>query len=75
MSITNADISVLIEKFGSVTPDILKTIGWTPLVRLNKVTSGINPSIFAKLEFLNPAGSVKDRMALFIIEDAEKGGF
>ncbi|MDO8745936.1 MAG: cysteine synthase family protein [Candidatus Brocadiaceae bacterium] len=74
MSITNADISVLIEKFGSVTPDILKIIGWTPIVRLNKITEGINSSIFAKLEFLNPAGSVKDRMALFIIEDAERRG-
>lgn len=74
MSITNADISVLIEKFGSVTPDILKIIGWTPLIRLNKITRDIKPNIFAKLEFLNPAGSVKDRMALFIIEDAERNG-
>src|SRR3989337_1635757 len=74
MSITTADISVLIEKFGSITPDILKTIGWTPLARLNKITRDIKPNIFAKLEFLNPAGSVKDRMALFIIEDAERKG-
>jgi len=74
MSITNADFGVLIEKFGSITPDILKIIGWTPIVRLNKVTKGVNPGIFAKLEFLNPAGSVKDRMALFIIEDAERRG-
>ena len=75
MSLTNADISALIEKFGNITPDILKTIGWTPLVRLNKITRDIKPNIFAKLEFLNPAGSVKDRMALFIIEDAERKGF
>lgn len=65
----------LIEKFGNISPDILKTIGWTPIVRLNKIARGINSSIFAKLEFLNPAGSVKDRMALFIIEDAERRGF
>ncbi|MBI5677554.1 MAG: cysteine synthase family protein [Planctomycetes bacterium] len=74
MSLTTADISALIEKFGSINPDILKTIGWTPLVRLNKITRDIKPNIFAKLEFLNPAGSVKDRMALFIIEDAERNG-
>ena len=49
MSITNADISVLIEKFGSITPDILKTIGWTPLVRMNKLARDIKPNIFAKL--------------------------
>ncbi len=64
----------LIEKFENISPDILKTIGWTPIVRLNKITRGINASVFAKLEFLNPAGSVKDRMALFIIEDAERRG-
>ncbi|MEP9410049.1 MAG: cysteine synthase family protein [Candidatus Brocadia sp.] len=68
------DFGVLPEKFGSITPDILGTIGWTPIVRLNKVSRGINSSIFAKLEFLNPAGSVKDRMALFIIEHAERMG-
>lgn len=68
------DFRSLIEKFGNISPDILKTIGWTPIVRLNKIARGINSSIFAKLEFLNPAGSVKDRMALFIIEDAERRG-
>lgn len=68
------DLGILREKFGSIATDILKTIGWTPIVRLNKVSKGINSSIFAKLEFLNPAGSVKDRMALFIIEDAERRG-
>lgn len=68
------DFGILLEKSGSINPDILKTIGWTPIVRLNKVSRGINSSIFAKLEFLNPAGSVKDRMALFIIEDAERRG-
>lgn len=74
MSMNDADIETLKEKFGSITPDILKIIGWTPIVRLNKIAEGVNSGIFAKLEFLNPAGSVKDRMALFIIEDAEKKG-
>ncbi|MEE8190050.1 MAG: cysteine synthase A [Candidatus Scalindua sediminis] len=68
------DFRSLIEKFGNISSDILKTIGWTPIVRLNKITRDINSSIFTKLEFLNPAGSVKDRMALFIIEDAERRG-
>ncbi|MCF6149442.1 MAG: cysteine synthase family protein [Candidatus Kuenenia sp.] len=44
------------------------------MVQLNKITKGLNANIFAKLEFLNPSGSVKDRMALFIIEDAERKG-
>ena len=63
-----------LNKFGSANPDILKTIGWTPMVRLNKLTESLRPHIFAKLEFSNPTGSVKDRMALFIIEDAEDKG-
>lgn len=54
--------------------NILKAIGNTPLIRLNKVTKGIKPNIYVKAEFLNPGGSVKDRMALFMIEDAEKKG-
>ena len=74
MAFNNTDLEILIEKFGKIVPDVLKIIGWTPIVRLNKVTKGISSSIFAKLEFLNPAGSVKDRMALFIIEDAERRG-
>lgn len=74
MSIYDADIRTLIEKYGSIVPDIVKTVGWTPIVRLNKITRGIRPNIFAKLEFLNPTGSVKDRMVLFMIEDAERKG-
>lgn len=53
---------------------VLDAIGRTPLVRLNKIPAKINSNIYAKLEFLNPAGSVKDRMALFIVEDAERRG-
>lgn len=51
---------------------VFKAIGNTPLVQLKKIGNGLVPDIFAKLEFLNPAGSVKDRMALYIIEDAEQ---
>lgn len=54
--------------------NILQTIGNTPLVKLNNVAKGIAANIYAKLEFLNPGGSVKDRIALYIIRDAEKRG-
>src|SRR5947209_3986883 len=53
---------------------ILDAIGNTPLVRLNKVTRGLKPTILAKLEMLNPGGSVKDRIALPMIEAAERSG-
>lgn len=52
----------------------LETIGHTPLVMLHKISEGTKGNIMAKLEFLNPGGSVKDRMALYMIEDAEKRG-
>lgn len=52
----------------------LKTIGNTPLVRLEKTDLGMGARIFAKVEGVNPAGSIKDRVALAIIEDAEKSG-
>jgi cystathionine beta-synthase len=54
--------------------NVLDTIGWTPLVRLNKVTRGIRTPVLAKAEFFNPGGSVKDRIALPIIERAEREG-
>jgi len=53
---------------------ILDVVGDTPLVRLNRVTDGIGSTIFAKLEFLNPMGSVKDRVARYMIEKAEQDG-
>jgi cystathionine beta-synthase len=54
--------------------NILSTIGRTPLVRLNKITKGIQAQVFAKVEFFNPGGSVKDRIGIGIIEEAEKEG-
>jgi len=58
----------------SVASGVLDLIGNTPLVRLNRVTEGLEAEVLAKLEFLNPSGSIKDRMALFMIENAEKRG-
>jgi cystathionine beta-synthase len=52
----------------------LEAIGYTPLVKLNKITEGIKSEVFAKLEFLNPMGSIKDRIAKYMIEKAEKDG-
>jgi len=54
--------------------DILGTIGWTPLVRLNRITRGLRTPVFIKAENLNPGGSVKDRIGLAIIEAAERSG-
>ncbi len=53
---------------------ILTTIGSTPLVRLNKITKGFKGHYFVKIESFNPGGSVKDRIGLQIIEDAEADG-
>ena len=53
---------------------VLDTIGWTPLIRLNRVTKGIRTPVYGKAEFFNPGGSVKDRIGMPIIERAEKDG-
>ena len=54
--------------------DVLETIGWTPLIRLNKVTKGLRTPVYAKAEFFNPGGSVKDRIGVAMIEAAEREG-
>jgi len=54
--------------------DITKTIGNTPLVKLNRIAEGSEAVIFAKLESFNPLSSVKDRLGIALIEDAEKRG-
>jgi cystathionine beta-synthase len=54
--------------------DILDVIGNTPLVRLNRIAQGVRPTLLAKLEYLNPGGSVKDRIGIAMLEAAEKAG-
>lgn len=57
-----------------VCDNILEAIGHTPLVRLNSVTKGVPATVYAKVETFNPGNSIKDRMALKMVEDAEKAG-
>jgi cystathionine beta-synthase len=54
--------------------NILETIGNTPMVKLNKIVKGIPATVLAKMETFNPGNSIKDRMAIKMIEDAEKNG-
>ncbi len=54
--------------------NVLDAIGDTPIVRLNRVTKGLQASVYAKLEFMNPGGSVKDRIALHMVNQAEARG-
>ena len=54
--------------------NVLETIGWTPLIRLNRVTRGFRTPVYAKAEFYNPGGSVKDRIGVPIIDRAEREG-
>jgi cystathionine beta-synthase len=53
---------------------VLDTIGWTPLIRLSRITRGVRTPVLVKAEFFNPGGSVKDRIGLPIIEQAERDG-
>src|SRR6476660_5946261 len=60
--------------YPDVRSSVLETIGHTSIVRLNKITRGVTPTVLAKLEFFNPGGSVKDRIGVAIIEAAEAAG-
>src|SRR5258708_16517230 len=59
---------------GRIYNNIVETVGRTPLVRLNRVTEGLPATILLKCEFFNPLGSVKDRIGMAMIEDAERRG-
>ncbi|WP_313545995.1 cysteine synthase A [Leifsonia aquatica] len=59
---------------GHIYADVTETVGRTPLVRLNRLAEGTGATVLVKLEFDNPAGSVKDRIGVAIIDAAEKAG-
>ena len=61
-------------RFGQPLQTVLDAIGWTPLIRLQKLSAGIRTPVFAKAEFMNPGGSVKDRVGPAIIAAAEADG-
>ena len=54
--------------------NITQVVGNTPLVKLNRITDGAKAEVYAKLEFYNPTASVKDRIGIAMIDDAEKSG-
>src|SRR5882672_8952748 len=62
------------ESMGRIYNNIVETVGRTPLVKLNRVTAGVDATILLKCEFFNPLGSVKDRIGMSMIDDAEKRG-
>src|SRR3954469_15226757 len=54
--------------------NIIQVIGNTPIVKLNRIAAGCPAHLYAKLEFMNPGGSIKDRIGYWLIDDAEKRG-
>ena len=62
------------KKYNQIADSVLDLIGETPMVRLQRITTRMEGSFFAKLEGFNPGHSTKDRIALHIIEEAEKSG-
>ena len=54
--------------------NVLECVGNTPLVRLNRLAADLQATLYAKLEYMNPGGSVKDRIAMQIIDDGERAG-
>jgi len=63
-----------VKSTGRIYSDITWTIGNTPLVRLNRITKGLHADVLVKVESFNPMGSVKDRIGLAMIEEAERAG-
>src|SRR6476660_3185487 len=74
MSQTTPTAPAFVERNRTPYDSVLDTVGWTPLIRLNKVTRGMRTPVYAKAEIFNPGGSVKDRIGLPIIERAERDG-
>jgi cystathionine beta-synthase len=63
-----------VNKQKRVFDNVLDSIGHTPMVRINRITAGVKGTVYAKIETTNPGNSIKDRMAVKMIEDAEKSG-
>ena len=63
-----------VSEMSEIYDDITKTIGNTPLVRLNRVTEGLGATVLAKLESFNPLSSVKDRIGVSMMDAAEQAG-
>lgn len=74
MTSVEASSDTAIERNKRPYRSVLETIGWTPLIRLTHVTRGISTPVYGKAEFFNPGGSLKDRIGLPIIEQAEREG-
>jgi cysteine synthase A len=62
------------DRYRHALPSITEAIGRTPLVRLNRVTAGLSPAVYVKLEWYGPSGSLKDRIYLHMFEQAERRG-
>ncbi|WP_278368892.1 pyridoxal-phosphate dependent enzyme, partial [Acetobacter orientalis] len=71
---TKSAISAPLPGWTSFSADMPAAVGGTPLIRLRKASEATGCEIYGKAEFMNPGGSVKDRAALAIIEDAERKG-
>ena len=67
-------LSARVPRNRQVYESVLETIGWTPMIRLTRVTRGIRTPVIGKAEIFNPGGSVKDRIGLPIIQQAEAEG-
>jgi len=63
-----------VKEMGQIYSDITRTIGNTPLVRLNHITEGLHADVLVKVESFNPMGSVKDRIGLAMLEESERKG-
>jgi cystathionine beta-synthase len=74
MNTSDSDDQAMTKRFTAPLDSVLDTIGWTPLIRLTRITRGIRTPVYAKAEFFNPGGSVKDRIGMPIIEAAEREG-
>ncbi|MBU2598909.1 MAG: cysteine synthase A [Actinobacteria bacterium] len=62
------------ERKSKIAKDLSETVGYTPLVRLNRITKDIDVEILGKIEYFNPSGSLKDRILFRMVEEAEKRG-